>query len=116
MCMERVIYFLEQNNENELPIIAESRGKREDDELEKAFYEFLACGTYFIPADRFKSVKCPLVFWDKRANIVGLQVADLVAYPCARHILKPNQPNHAFEIINQKIYECGSIRGWKIFP
>ncbi|NLD91207.1 MAG: DUF3800 domain-containing protein [Fibrobacter sp.] len=116
MCMERVIHFLKQNNECELPIIAESRGKREDEELERAFYEFLACGTYFIPAERFKSLKCPLVFWDKRANIAGLQVADLAAYPCARHILKPEQPNQAFDIINQKIYANGSVRGWKVFP
>jgi hypothetical protein len=84
--------------------------------LEKAFYEFLACGTYFIPAERFKVLQCPLVFWDKRANIAGLQMADLTAYPCARHILKPAQPNQAFEIINNKIYQSGNVRGWKVFP
>jgi len=116
MCMERVVHFLEQNGEIELPIVAESRGKREDEELERAFYEFLACGTYFVPAERFKSVRCPLVFWDKRANIAGLQVADLAAYPCARFILNPGQPNQAYEIIKKKIYESGNIRGWKVFP
>lgn len=116
MCMERVVHFMGKFEISDLPIVAESRGKREDEELEKAFYEFLACGTYYIPAGRFKSLKCPLVFWDKRANIVGLQVADLAAYPCARHILKPDQSNQAYEIIKKKIYREGTVHGWKIFP
>jgi hypothetical protein len=115
MCMERIVHFLKQNNVTDLPIVAESRGKREDEELEKAFYEFLACGSYFIPAERFKALSCPLVFWDKRANIAGLQVADLAAYPCARHILKPEQPNQAYEIIRKKIYENGNVRAGKFF-
>jgi hypothetical protein len=116
MCMERVVHFLEHNGVNELPIVAESRGKREDAELEKSFYEFLACGTYYIPAERFKALQCPLVFWDKRANIAGLQMADLAAYPCARSILKPEQKNHAFDIIKNKIYQSGKVKGWKVFP
>lgn len=116
MCMERVVHFLKLHESENLPIIAESRGKREDGELEKAFYQFLACGTYFISAKTFKSLDCPLVFWDKRANIAGLQVADLAAYPCARHILKPHQDNRAFEVINRKIYQSGNVRGWKVFP
>ena len=116
MCMERVVRFLEQNAEVQLPIIAESRGKREDTELEKAFYEFMTCGTYYVPASRFKALQCPLVFWDKRANIAGLQLADLMAHPSARHILKPDQPNVAFEIIRKKIYSSGKVCGWKVFP
>ncbi len=115
-CMERVVHFLGQNDASELPIVAESRGKREDAELEKAFYEFLACGAGDVPAGRFKSVQCSLVFWDKRANIAGLQMADLAAYPCARHILLPDQPNQAFAIIEGKIYQSGAVCGWEVLP
>lgn len=57
-----------------------------------------------------------MVFWDKRANIAGLQMADLAAYPCARHILKPVQKNQAFDIIKNKIYQSGNVKGWKVFP
>lgn len=116
MCMERVAHFLKVNHTDSLPIVAESRGKREDGELEKAFYKFLVSGTYYMSAEKFHSLNCPLVFWDKRANIVGLQIADLAGYPCARHILKPAQPNQAFEIVRKKIYKSGNVRGWKIFP
>ncbi|MBN1962238.1 MAG: DUF3800 domain-containing protein [Deltaproteobacteria bacterium] len=116
MCMERVFYFLNQEKTFELPIIAEARGKNEDGNLEKAFYKLLTCGTDYISAQQFKSLKCPLVFKDKRTNIVGLQLADLIAYPCSRHILRPEQPNRAFDIIEPKIYNNGKVRGWKIFP
>lgn len=116
LSMERLVHFLEQNGEIELPLIAESRGKREDAELEKAFYELITCGTKNIKAVRFKELTCPLVFWDKRANIAGLQLADLAAYPCAREILKPNQENRAFEIVKTKIYKGAGVEGLKIFP
>jgi hypothetical protein len=116
LCMEQVIYFLEQNKVIELPIVAESRGRREDAELENAFCEFLTRGTYYIPAHRFMGFKCPLVFWDKRANIAGLQVADLAAYPCSRHILKPEQHNQAYEIVKKKTYADANMRGWKECP
>jgi len=43
-------------------------------------------------------------------------MADLAAYPCARSILKPEQKNHAFDIIKNKIYQNGNVRGWKVFP
>ncbi len=114
--MELVVQFLEQKGETELPIIAESRGKREDAELEKAFYELIACGTDSIDSNRVKRLTLPLVFWDKRANISGLQMADLAAYPCARNILRPKQKNQAFEIIKDKIYKDEALEGWIIHP
>lgn len=46
-----------------------------------------------------------------------LQVADLVAYPITRHILDPNEPNMAYEIIKDNIFvEDGKQRGIKIVP
>lgn len=54
---------------------------------------------------------------DKRHNSTGLQIADLVAHPIARKIVKPN---HAFDIIEKKFRRnsAGSIRGYglKVFP
>ncbi len=110
--LEQVFSFLETNQEAELPLIAESRGRREDSDLEKAFYKLMSCGSDHVKIELMKKLDCSLVFWDKRANIAGLQMADLVAYPCARHILKPDQPNRAFDILKGKIYRQNGVEEW----
>ncbi|WP_457572428.1 DUF3800 domain-containing protein [Desulfovulcanus sp.] len=113
---ERISHFLKQNGETHLPVIAEARGRNEDRDLEAAFYQLLAQGTYFIGPKRFNNLCCPLLFKNKKKNICGLQMADLCAYPSARHILKPTQPNHAFEVVKRHIYDGGNVKGWKVFP
>lgn len=113
---ERISHFLHQRGERHLPVIAEARGRNEDRDLSAAFYKLLAEGTYFIGPDRFNRFYCPLLFESKKKNICGLQLADLCAYPSARHILRPEQPNRAFEVVARHIYDEGGVRGWKVFP
>ena len=113
---ERLLYFLEMKNEVQMPVVAESRGRNEDIELEAAFYKLLNKGTYYNGASRFNKLSCRLIFCDKKQNITGLQLADLCAHPSARHVLKPEQPNQAYEIIKSFIFDEGVVKGWKIFP
>lgn len=113
---ERLVHFLEGENETHLPVTAEARGKNEDNELEAAFYRLMTQGTRFIPAERFQRLNCPITFRRKTDNIAGLQIADLCAHPAARRVLKPKQPNQAWEIVVNRIYQRGSVTGWKIFP
>ena len=44
-----------------------------------------------------------MTFQAKKNNIVGVQVADLGAHPCARHILNPLRANRAFDIARRHI-------------
>ena len=113
---ERVVHLLEQHGETHLPVIAEARGKNEDRNLEAAFYKMLASGTWYVGPERLSRLRCPLLFENKLRNVCGVQLADLCAHPCARHILKPTQPNRAYEIAAQHIYRCGKVTGWKVFP
>ncbi len=113
---ERISHFLKQRDEKHLPVIAEARGKNEDRDLEAAFYKLLAEGTYFIGPERFNRFCCPLLFENKKKNICGIQLADLCAYPSVRHILRPEQTNSAFEVIEEHIYDGGNVKGWKVFP
>jgi len=112
---ERILHFLETNNEIYLPVIVESRGKNEDKALESVFYKLLANGTKFISAERFKKLNCPLLFEKKKNNICGLQLADLCAYPSARYMLNPVQANIPYDVVKKHIYNTG-VKGWKIFP
>jgi hypothetical protein len=46
-----------------------------------------------------------------------MKLADLAAYPIARHVLDPKKANRAYEILEKKFYKGrGMIRGLKIFP
>lgn len=113
---ERLVHFLEQHDEIHLPVVAESRGRSEDRNLKVAFYRMLAEGTQFVGPDRLGRLRCPLLFENKLRNICGVQLADLCAHPCARHILKPTQTNRAYEIASRHLYSCGQVNGWKVFP
>lgn len=114
--MEGLFHFLREQGERHLPIVADARGKREDNALEQVFERLMTQGTANIPAEQFKQLDCGLSFQAKRNNILGVQLADLCAHPCARHILNPGKPNRAFEIAQKHIY-CGKdVGGWKVFP
>lgn len=96
-------------------VIVERRGKREDAELELEFRRVCDGANY-------RSEKLPLevVFADKKANLPGLQLADLIARPVGMSILRPDQPNRAFDAVREKFYKSasGKIPGWglKCFP
>jgi len=113
---ERILHFMKSNNECELPVIAEARGRQEDDALRASFHRLLSEGTYYHGAKRFQKLTCPISFRQKRDNICGIQLADLCAYPTARHILKPDHMNRAFESIGVHVYNNGNVLGLKIYP
>lgn len=79
-------------------IVAESRGKREDGRLRDAFDELAGAEDAHGPAADFE-----LVIAEKSLNLPGLQLADLAAHPIARHYLKPDQPNRAWDAIRGKL-------------
>jgi len=45
----------------------------------------------------------------KSAGGLGLQFADLIARPIGIHVLRPEQPNRAWEIIKEKIIQEGLV-------
>lgn len=115
--MERVIYCMEQRDQANLPIIAEARGKNEDNALKAAFFDLKTHGTQYVSKDQFDKYSFPIQFHDKRKNIAGIQLADLCAHPSARYILKPDQPHVAYEVVEPHLYQGGGkVNGWKVFP
>ena len=114
--MERLLHFLDGMGETTLPIVAEARGKKEDNMLERVFYKIMSQGTDYHPAEQFKRLNSWLTFQPKTNNIAGTQLADLCAYPCARRILNPAQPNRPYDVVRPKLYSRGGVSGWKVFP
>lgn len=113
--LERVASFLNGRGDKGLVhVMFESRGKAEDAALELEFRRVVATPL------RGKVREMDIKFASKKANHCGLQLADLIARPVGRHVLMPDQPNRAFEIIKDKFFsnQRGETRnvGLKVFP
>jgi Protein of unknown function (DUF3800) len=114
-CTKKLYYFLkERGAERDMThIIAESRGRSEDRGLAEAFANIMRgmsiddAGVNFY----YHTDHLTLKFAEKKINSAGLQIADLVGHPIGRHAINPNQANHAFEIIKDKVF--GDI--WPFF-
>lgn len=96
-------------------VIVESRGKKEDNDLELAFRRACAGHTQLAEALPFE-----IRFSDKRANSTGMQLADLVARPIGQEIIQPGSQVRIYPIIQAKFRRNGQgkIDGWglKVFP
>lgn len=75
-------------------VTLEQRGRREDETLELEFRR--VCD-----GENMLHEELPLkpVFASKDANYAGLQLADLVARPIGLKVLRPDQENRAYEIV-----------------
>ncbi|MEW8333830.1 MAG: DUF3800 domain-containing protein [Candidatus Thiodiazotropha sp.] len=112
-CMERALEYLVANGQSDkqVPVIFESRGKREDNELELEFRRICDNrSNWGYRSPDFQTLTFEHSFVSKLSNSPGLQLADLVARPVALRYLRPEQKNRAVEIIEQKLLNT------KIFP
>lgn len=118
--LERVVFCLDNqkgDGEIELHTMVEKRGKKEDKVLAEFYNQMLSKGTYWVSPDRLRAYCKTFNSVPKKANIVGLQLADLVAYPITRHVLNPNEVNFAYDIIKANIYtQDGKQKGLRVFP
>ncbi len=115
-CLERLYRFLEEHNSQDkaITVVVESRGKNEDKELELEFRRWCDGNNFFN-----KKIDFDIKLVSKQSNSTGLQIADLVARPIGMSILRPAQPNQAFEVIKNKFRtHQGNYKkaGLKIFP
>ena len=92
-------------------IVGEARGKKEDRDLLAAFQFICENGTRYVSAQKLQQLffKTP-EFKAKRENIIGTQLADLIAYPIARHVLNPRKSHPSYEVLSSKVHVL------KIFP
>lgn len=117
--LERLRDFLTscgEYNNKETFVICESRGEKEDLELELAFRRICDKGNRNGEAYPFQ-----LRMAKKAVNSNGLQLADLTARPIGLYVMRPSQPNRTYEILKRKFWmgtygatELGN--GLKVFP
>lgn len=104
ICLESLRNFLTEKKQEHLQthVVVECRGKKEDAELELEFRRI--CGGDN-PGNR--SLPFQIVFADKKTNLAGLQLADLVARPVGVNTIRPKQLNQAFDLLKRKFYCAG---------
>jgi len=115
--MERAVMFLGSSGES-LMFRIESRETHNDKILAQE-YENFKKGTERFKAAEIEKKFADLSFNQKSQNIIGMQVADLVAYPIGRWGLDSEKGNKAFEIVRPKIHSKGGKilgYGFKLFP
>lgn len=101
LCLEALREFLAEKEQDQVKthVVVECRGKKEDAELELEFRRICDGdnpGNRVLPFD--------IVFADKKTNLTGLQLADLVARPVGLNYIRPKQANQAFEMLKQKFF------------
>ena len=101
ICLDALRDFLAEKGQDQLQthVVVECRGKKEDAELELEFRRICDgnnMGNRHLPFD--------VVFADKKTNLAGLQLADLVARPVGLSYIRPAQANQAFELLRKKFF------------
>jgi hypothetical protein len=103
ICLEVLRGFLEEKKQDHLQthVVVECRGKKEDAELELEFRRICDGEN---PGNR--QLPFNVIFADKKTNLTGLQLADLVARPVGLNYIRPEQANQAFDVLEE-----GSLLG-----
>ena len=109
--LERIYRFLNHDNQagKRTAVIFESRGQKEDLQLEVEFRRVCDGDNYFK-----KHLSFDIILANKKVNSTGLQLADMIARPIGLSVLRPNQKNQAMEVIKEKLY-CNSFGEYKGF-
>ena len=99
--LEKLYQLLQSHDQHDrlTHIIFEARGRCEDLALELEFRRICA-GHNSLQ----RNLPFEIIIADKKTNSVGLQIADIAARPVGLSVLRPDQPNRAFAILEEKLY------------
>ena len=117
--IERTVFYLDSLAKNfiHLTTIVECRGKKEDKVLLDYYNKVSDRGTYWVTSARIRNYFKEFEMRRKSENLIGLQIADLVAYPITRYVLDEDTVNLAFDVVKDNIYQKnGKLYGMKVFP
>lgn len=100
-----VLWLQKQKAEGD--VIAESRGKQDDQRLKASFERIYVGGSDYVESDIFAShlTSRQLKVKTKISNVAGLQLADLIAHPSFRSALAHREHRHFPSTFGSKIEE-----------
>lgn len=118
--LERAVMHLGRTKEKMIFRI-ESRETHNDRKLAEIYENFRKKDQAFFKAIETQAKFIDLSFNQKTQNVVGIQIADLVAYPIGRWVIDNQKENKSFEIVQPKIHKNPRSLaflnyGLKVFP
>ncbi len=100
---ERIGHFLKANSGK---IIFETRGRKESKRIQALLTDAKNNGTFYCSKERFRTIDGEILFFNKKDNINGLQMADYCTYPFSRHAKNSKDiDNKLFQFLRQFIYK-----------
>lgn len=118
--IERSVFYVDNNIYEKLPeisIVVERRGKKEDIKLLNYYNGLRNRGTKWVTPERLRARISDFGFKNKKDNVIGLQIADLIAYPVTIHLLHPERSNPSYEAVKHNIFQDnGVLLGQKVIP
>lgn len=115
--LERVFFQLQDRGQvgRVTSVIFESRGRAEDQLLELEFRRIMDTTKV---AGMAQTLQFRIA--SKQVNSSGLQLADMIARPIGLRVMKPQQPNRAWDLIEPKLARSREGRtngyGLKVYP
>lgn len=97
--LERIYRYLKNMGQDDrlTHLVCETRGAKEDAELELEFRRIRDGSNFF-----HKPLPFELMIADKKTNSEGMQLADLTARPIGLSVLRPDQKNRALAVLEEK--------------
>lgn len=119
--LERTVMEASHKNTSNIQVFIESRGADKDALVANHYNALLYRGSSYFASNRFLRLFGKNLLFKKKKDLeVGIEIADLCAYPIARFVLNNNEANPAFDVIRPKIRSNnrGNIKnyGIKLFP
>ena len=119
MCERSVFCLRKEDIVKKFFIFMEQRDSQ-DIFIKKYYTANISNGTPFMSRMEMRVCEPFLNFRKKKANINGLQLADICAYPIGRKHLSPDTINPLYDIVHSKFYKSNSGEhigyGLKIYP
>lgn len=98
------IHFLIKN-EARGSIVFESREETQNRKIQKHYFHILQNGTNIYVPEAIDKYITTTSFTVKEENSIGLQMADIVAYNCIRHINGYKIKHHMWDVLEPKVYD-----------
>lgn len=119
--LERTLLQVESLPQAFVHTYIESRGKKEDQIVMQRYNTLLHRGSQDVTPKRFLThFDNNMILRKKTDYEIGIEIADLCAYPIARYVLNNDQANPAFDVIRPKMKHNnnGNVIGFgiRLFP
>ena len=86
-------------------IIFESREETQNRKIQNYYFHVMKYGTDVYKKEAIEQYITTTSFLVKEENCIGLQIADIIAYNCVKHINNKPIKHNMWEVISPKIYD-----------